>query len=104
MTSPGAREHLRSTVRRIADDWGYLYFKMDGLSTGVGVRPQYVNSGYKDDGLGDAVFHAPDKSNVEAFRDGLRLVREAVGRSIFILRERQSMWPSITGATRSCNR
>ena len=85
MTHPGAREHLRSVVRRIADEWGYQYFKMDGLSTGVGVKPQYVNTGYKDDGLGDAVLSNPDKSNIEAYRDGLRLVRETVGRKIFVL-------------------
>jgi hypothetical protein len=85
MTHPGAREHLQSVVRRIADEWGYQYFKMDGLWTGTGTKQQYINSGYKDDGIGDAVFHNPDKTNIEAYRDGLRLVRETVGRKVFIL-------------------
>ena len=85
MTHPGAREHLRDVVRRIAGDWGYTYFKMDGLWTGTGTKQQYVNSGYKDDNIGDAVFHNPDKSNLEAYRDGLKLVRETVGSNVFIL-------------------
>ena len=85
MTNPEAREHLRNTVRRLADDWGFTYFKMDGLWTGTGTKQQYVNSGYKDDNIGDALFHDPEKSNVEAYRDGLRLVRDTVGRKVFIL-------------------
>jgi hypothetical protein len=85
MTHPGAREHLRGVVDRLANAWGYQYFKMDGLWTGTGTKQQYVNSGYKDDGIGDAVFHNPDKSNLEAYRDGFRLVRKTVGRKVFIL-------------------
>jgi hypothetical protein len=85
MTHPGAREYLRDEVRRLAHEWGFQYFKMDGLSTGVGVRPQYVNTGYRDDGLGESVLSNPDKSNVEAYRDGLKLVREAAGNDIFFL-------------------
>ncbi len=85
MTHPGPREHLRSLVRRIGTDWGFEYFKLDGLWTGSGTKQQYVNSGYKEDGIGDAVFHNPDKTNIEAYRDGLRLVREAAGRKVFIL-------------------
>jgi hypothetical protein len=85
MTHPGARQHLRELVHRIADDWGFSYFKLDGLWTGTGTKQQYVNSGYKEDGIGDAVFHDPDKSNIEAYRDGLKLVREAAGKKVFIL-------------------
>ena len=85
MTSPGAREHVRQTVQCIVHEWGFRYLKMDGLSTGVGVRPQYVNTSYKDDSLGEGLLHDPDKSNIEAFRDGLRLVRETAGQKVFIL-------------------
>lgn len=85
MTHPGAREYLRSIVTRIADDWGYRYFKMDGLYTGTGTKQIYVNDVYRDDGMGDAVFHNPEKTNIEAYRDGLRLVREAAGSEVFLL-------------------
>jgi hypothetical protein len=85
LTHPGPRQHLQELTRRIADDWGYHYFKLDGLWTGSGTRQQYVNSGFKEDGMGDAVFHDPDKPNLEVFRDGLRLVRESAGPKVFIL-------------------
>jgi hypothetical protein len=85
MTQPGAREHLRGVVHRIAQDWGYTYFKMDGLWTGTGTKQMYVNSGYKEDGIGDAVFHNPAKTNIEAYRDGLKLVRAAAGDGVFFL-------------------
>ncbi len=85
MTHPGARQYLATNVRRLAREWGYGYFKMDGLWTGTGTKQQYINSGYKDDGIGDAVFHNPEKTNLEAYRDGLKLAREAAGNDIFFL-------------------
>jgi hypothetical protein len=85
MTHPGARAHLRGVVERLAHDWGYTYFKMDGMWTGTASKQMYINSGFKDDGIGDAVFHNPDKTNIEAYRDGLKLVREAAGDSVFLL-------------------
>ncbi|HOX28261.1 MAG TPA: hypothetical protein PLQ76_03805, partial [bacterium] len=49
------------------------------------VRQQYVNHEYQQDDIGEAVFHDPGKTNVEAFRDGLKLVREAAGEKVFFL-------------------
>ena len=85
MTQSGAREHLRGLVRRIAHEWGYKLFKMDGLWTGSATRLMYVNDGYKDDAIGEAALHDPDKTHIEAFRDGLKLVREAAGPGVFLL-------------------
>src|SRR6202042_1547338 len=48
MTNPAAREYLRSVVDRIAHDWGFTYFKMDGLYTGTATNQVYVNNGYND--------------------------------------------------------
>jgi hypothetical protein len=85
MTHPAAREYLRGEVKRIVHEWGYRYLKMDGLWTGSATEMRYVNDAYKEDEIGNAVFHDPDKTNVEAYRDGLRLVREAAGRDVFLL-------------------
>ena len=85
MTHPGAREHLRGIVQKIAQDWGYTLFKMDGLWTGTATRQIYVNDGYRDDAIGEATFSNPDKTNIEAYRDGLKLVRQAAGSSVFLL-------------------
>jgi hypothetical protein len=76
---------LRDVVNRITHQWGYQYIKIDGLWTGTATPLEYVNTGYKEDGIGDAVFHDPNKSNLEAYRDGLKLVREAGGKDVFIL-------------------
>jgi hypothetical protein len=85
MTVPGAREHLRNLVRRIAHEWGYKIFKMDGLWTGTATRLMYVNNGYADDQIGEAALHDPDKTQIEAFRDGLKLVRATAGPGVFLL-------------------
>jgi hypothetical protein len=85
MTQAGARAHLREVAGRICRDWGYRYIKVDGLWTGTGTKQQYVNSGFKDDQMGDAVFSNPRMSNIEAYRSGLKLLREAAGPDVFIL-------------------
>jgi hypothetical protein len=85
MTHPGARAFVAGEIKQAVKDWGYNYLKLDGLSTGIGVRPQYVNDAWKEDGLGDAVFHDPSKTNLDVFRSALRMVREAAGPNTFIL-------------------
>ena len=85
MTNPEARKYLHDYVHQISHAWGYRFFKMDGLSTGAAVHPQYVNLAYNDDHLGDAVLYDPNKTHIEAFRSGLKLVREAAGKEVFLL-------------------
>ncbi|MCX6974343.1 MAG: hypothetical protein NTZ94_08620, partial [Verrucomicrobia bacterium] len=85
MTLPATQEFVRSIVARISHDWGYKFFKMDGFWTGSATPQMYVNDGYKKDGIGDAVFANPDKTNIEALRDGTKLVREAAGPDVFLL-------------------
>ncbi len=85
MTNPQAQKYVADIVKRISKEWTYKYFKMDGLYTGIGVKQVYVNAGYKEDDFGDAVFFNPDKTNIEAFRDGLKIVRKAAGNDVFFL-------------------
>jgi hypothetical protein len=85
MTNPAVQEYVRSIVNRISHDWGYRLFKMDGYWTGSATKQVYVNNGYVEDGIGDATFHNPDKTNIEALRDGTRLVRKAAGPDVFLL-------------------
>jgi hypothetical protein len=85
MSHPAARKYVREMVRRMTHDWGSRYLKMDGLWTGSATEMRYINDTYKDDRIGNARFHSPDKTNIEVFRDGLRLVREAAGRDVFLL-------------------
>jgi len=85
MSVPGAREYLRTLVRRLAHEWGYKLFKMDGLWTGTGTRLMYVNNGYKWDEMGEAAPADPDKTQIECYRDGLKLIREVAGPDLFLL-------------------
>ncbi len=85
MTNPAAQAYVRSIASRLAQDWGYRYFKMDGLWVGSATELTYVNNGYVEDDIGEAVFHDPSKTNIEAYRDGLKLVREAAGDDVFFL-------------------
>ncbi|MBU6402231.1 MAG: alpha-galactosidase [Verrucomicrobia bacterium] len=85
LTQPEVLSYLRDNVERIARTWGFGYIKMDGLWTGTATKQVYVNSGYHDDGMGDAVFHDPEKTNLQAYRDGLKTVRAAVGTNVFLL-------------------
>jgi hypothetical protein len=85
ITNPRTQEYVQSTAGRIARDWGYKYFKLDGLWTGMAADILYVNTGFKDDRLGEAVLRDPEKTHVEAYRDGLKLVRKAAGQDVFLL-------------------
>ncbi|HUB86473.1 MAG TPA: alpha-galactosidase, partial [Verrucomicrobiae bacterium] len=83
MTYQPARNYVSNMVSNISQNWDYTYFKMDGFWTGTATPLEYVNSSYVDDHMGDAVFSNPAKPNIEAFRDGIKLVREAAGTNVF---------------------
>ncbi len=85
MTHPAAREFLRETVDRISSGWGYKYLKLDALFSGMAAEQLYINDPYREDDLGEAVFHDESITPVEAYRMGLRTVREAAGKDTFIL-------------------
>jgi hypothetical protein len=85
LTHPEVLEYLRANIHRIAHEWGFTYFKMDGLWTGTATKQQYVNEGYREDGIGDALHFNPDKANIEAYRDGFKTIRRAAGTNVFIL-------------------
>ena len=85
MTNPAARQFLHDAIRRIAQEWGYKYLKLDGLWSGIACEILYPEPTYRDDKLGDAVFYDPYKTNIEAYRDGLSLVRDAAGKDTYLL-------------------
>jgi hypothetical protein len=85
MTNPDAREFLRRVVARISKEWGYKYIKIDGQLSGMAVKMLYPSLGYSPDNYGDAVLHDAEKTQVESYRMGLKLVREAAGDDVFIL-------------------
>jgi len=85
MTQPAAREFLRHAIQRITAQWGYKYLKLDGLWSGMAVKTRYPKPDVGPDNLGDAVFHDPRMTNVEAYRAGLKTVRKAAGKDVYLL-------------------
>jgi len=85
ISNPRTEEYVQSTAGRIAHDWGYKYFKLDGLWTGMATDILYVNTGYKDDRLGETSLRNSEMTHVKAYREGLRLVRKAAGKDVFLL-------------------
>ncbi len=85
LTKPETLDYVRSVARRICQEWGFGYVKIDGLWTGMASRLCYVCTGYREDHLGESHLANPEKTHIEAFRDGLRAVREGAGPATFIL-------------------
>jgi len=83
LTHPGVQTQL-ARIAKLYRSWGVTYYKMDGLWTGAACEQIYVNDGYKEDQFGNNLpFHDPLKSNIEAYRDGLKLIRKYTGDDVF---------------------
>jgi len=74
-TNPKAEKFIRERVRRIYD-WGYRYFKIDGMHTGAITYNTYVNTSYGNKDFGLSTLHDPGMTHIEAYRKGLRILRE----------------------------
>jgi hypothetical protein len=71
-------------IAKLYRSWGVTYYKMDGLYTGSACEQIYVNDGYEEDHFGNNLpFHDPLKSNIESYRDGLKLIRTNAGDDVF---------------------
>jgi hypothetical protein len=83
LTHPQVQAQL-ARIAKLYRSWGVTYYKMDGLWTGAACEQIYVNDGYKEDHFGNTLpFHDPLVSNVEAYRSGLKLLRQNAGEDVF---------------------
>lgn len=83
LTHPEVRDHL-AMLSNLFRSWGIKYYKMDGLWTGTATELTYINDGYIDDKMGNvSPFHDPLKTQIEAYRDGLHLLRDNAGDDVF---------------------
>lgn len=85
LTNPKTQQYVYDIVYRIAHEWGYRYFKMDGLYTGTAARLMYINDKYADDQLGESVLYDSSMTHIQAYRTGLQIVRKAAGKDVFFL-------------------
>ena len=82
-THPQGEAYIRQVVTRI-HGWGYRYFKIDGLHTGAATYNIYVHTAYKKQDFGTVRLHDPDRTQIQAYRKCLQLVRE-VAPDTFVL-------------------
>jgi len=83
LTQPDVQAQL-TRIARLYRAWGVKYYKMDGLWTGAACEQIYINDGYKNDHFGNnQPFHNPLVSNIESYRNGLKLLRQAAGDDVF---------------------
>ena len=86
MTNPKALEYLRSVTGRICGEWNCRYIKYDGMWTALGCR---LGAGGRDalgeDDFGSNCFFDPAATGVDAYRNGVKTMREAAGKDTFIL-------------------
>lgn len=83
LTEPEVKAQLAELARAFRS-WGVRYFKMDGLYTGAACKQNYINDGYKEDDFGEnRPFHDPFITNIEAYRNGLKLLRKSAGNGVF---------------------
>ncbi len=76
MSHPKAQAFVRERVKRIYD-WGYHYFKIDGMHTGMPSYNVYVNTSYVNKDFGIAKLHDPYTTYIQAYRKGLAILAEA---------------------------
>lgn len=75
-TSPAGEEFLRKRFKHIYD-WGYRYFKIDGLHTGAPSENIYVHRAYNGkNSYGNATLYNNDMTFVQCFRKGMSLLKE----------------------------
>lgn len=83
LTYPAVQQHIANTAK-LMRKWGFSYFKMDGLWTGTVTNQVYINDGYKNDSIGNCqVLYNPKVTQIQSFRDGLQLIRDAAGKDVF---------------------
>lgn len=83
LTHPAVRAQLAELAKRHRE-WGVRYFKLDALWTGAACELNEFNDGYKDERFGNnRPLSDRTKTNVEAYRSGLALLRENAGDDVF---------------------
>lgn len=86
LTNTKTLDYIADISNRISNDWGYKYFKMDGLWMGTSTKNQYGNNGYEgDDDLGKQVVNNPNITPIESYRLGLKTIRKSAGSDVFLL-------------------
>lgn len=84
LTNPEVQDHIVYVTKKLMG-WGYDYFKMDGLWTGTVTEQIYINDGFKNDSMGNCQpLYNPLCTQIEAFRNGLKLINKTTEGKVFL--------------------
>jgi len=98
LTNPAAIDQVKTVFKRLSEEYGYSYFKMDAFSMGL-IDDGYNNEGWKNPrafsyqppnedywkaGKWRKV-HDPLMTPFQAHRAGVKAIRETVGKDAFLL-------------------
>ncbi|MEU5272587.1 glycoside hydrolase family 36 protein [Streptomyces hygroscopicus] len=78
LTLPAAQEHLREMIHRVSREWGFTYLKLDFLQ-----------------GAAVPGTRSADAGREEAYRTGLRIIRDAAGPDAYLLASGAPLLPSL---------
>ncbi len=86
MTLQPVKDYIKKVADLVGNQWGYDYFKIDGMFTGIAGHQNYINDGYKtDDFFFKANLSDPYQTNVEAYRNAWKIIRDTAPASTFIM-------------------
>lgn len=74
-TNPGAQEYLRATYRKLVQEWGIRYIKLD----------------FMEDSAVEGYYYKPHTTAMEAQRIGLKIIRDTVGDSVYLDKDGSAM-------------
>jgi len=79
-THPEVQRYLEELFRRMREEWGVTYFKLDATVWGA---------------LHGGVFNDPTATRIEAYRRGMEAILRGAGEGAYILSGNQPMWASL---------
>lgn len=85
LTHPGALKKLENLFQQANGEWGFQFFELNGLWSGLGVDLCYISRDYKEDGIGRVQFYNKKKSAVEAYRQGLNVINSTIDENCYLL-------------------
>ena len=77
-------DYIRETAARITKDWGFRMIKYDGMYSGMGADLGF-GDWYAEEALDRVAFADPGMSNAQAYRHGVRAMREGCAEGTRIL-------------------
>ena len=75
MSNPKTIEYVKETAARVTKEWGFRMIKFDGMYSGMAADLGYGRE-YNEEALERVRFADPGMSNAQAFRRGVRAMRE----------------------------